>query len=169
MKHSYWLLLGGIVCGGVLLLAQDDQVEMGTVKGSRVNVRARPLGTAEICCQMNKGDSVEILEHRLVQTLGTNTEEWVRIVLPEKATVWVQSSFVDQDGKVTSKLNGRAGPGLVWPVLCSFAKGDHVSTRTNELDWVGVVPPRTASAWISGHFVTGQVVEIHTAPVAKPE
>ncbi|MBI4024949.1 MAG: SH3 domain-containing protein [Verrucomicrobia bacterium] len=136
-----------------IALAQNDPMEQGVVTGDRVNVRARALPTAEICCQLAKGDTVEILEHRLVQVIGTNTEEWVRIVLPNKAQVWFQSNLVDTNGTMTARANGRAGPSLMWPVLCVLSKGDAVNIQTNHADWVGVAPPRSASAWMSGHYV----------------
>ena len=158
------LLLVAMLFLSLVLMAQDDSQEMGVITGSRVNVRGRPLGTAEVCCQLKKGDEVKILERRLVQTTGTNTEEWVRIVLPEKAVVWLQTAFLTEDGAVTSKVNGRAGPGLMWPVLCVFSKGYEVTLQTNHLEWTGVIPPPTASAWISGRYVRNQSDEPPAVP-----
>src|SRR5688572_20870407 len=121
-KHIFgWLIIAGIAVGS--LLAQTENIEMGVIKGDRVNVRGRPSPTGEICCQLNRGNGVEILERRRIQTIGTNTEEWVRIVLPEKANVWIQNSYLDPQGQVNAKVNGRAGPSLMWPVLCVFPKG----------------------------------------------
>lgn len=169
MKTSSWLIVCGLVCAG-FLFAEGGRGEAGTVKGDRVNVRARPNATAEICCQMNRGDAVSVLERRLAPGIGTNMEEWVRVVLPEKATVWVQSTFVREEGEITTKVNGRAGPGLNWPVLCLFAKGDHVTVRTNVVDWTGIVPPPTASAWIFGRYVEQAAGEAPPdAPKAEPE
>jgi len=153
MKGLLQLFSGLLLCG-LLVSAQETRTEMGVITGDRVNVRGRPLATAELCCQLNKGDPVEILERRLVQTTGTNTEEWVRIVLPEKAHVWLQSSLVEK-GAVTTRANGRAGPSLMWPVLCVWSKGDMVNVQTNHLDWVGVTPSRNASAWVYGHYIHG--------------
>ncbi len=152
-----------------LLAAQSEKMEMGSIKGDRVNIRARPLGTAELCGQLRKGDQVEIVERRIVQTVGTNTEEWIRIVLPEICNIWVQSTYLDADHKIITKVNGRAGPSLMWPVLGMFAKGDIVQVRTNELDWIGLAPPRNASAWVAGRFVTSQFMEVPIAPVKQEE
>lgn len=142
--------------------------EMGTVTGDRVNIRGRPLPTAEICVQTRKGDLVEIYERRLVQTAGTNTEMWVRVGLPSSATVWVQSSFLDGQGTVTARVNGRAGPSLMWPVVHVFSKGDAVSVRTNVAEWAGITPPRGASGWMAGRFITNATLNIPTAPAAQP-
>lgn len=167
MKHILFSIMIGLAFIGILA-AQSEQVEMGIIKGDRLNIRARPLGTAEICGQLHKGDHVEILERRLVQIAeSTNTEEWIRITLPETCNVWVQSSYLDKDHKAASKINGRAGPSLMWPVLGLFAKGDILQVRTNELDWVAVAPPRNASAWVAGRFVTSQMMDIPTAPVKQ--
>jgi len=167
MKHQIGLITVGFVFIGALM-AVDEKTETGVVTGDRVNVRARPLGTAEICCQMRKGDAVEILERRQVEVIGTNTEEWVRIVLPEKANVWLQSDLVDEKGMVKSRTNGRAGPGLRWPVLGVLPKGEMVSVRTNATDWVGVAPSRHVSAWVCGLYIRKEDISIQTAPVAEP-
>ena len=169
---------GGIRCGGFILacltvagviLAEDQKVEMGTLKADRVNIRARPLPTAEICGQLRKGDSVEILEHRSIQITGTNAEEWVRIVLPDSVHVWIQSDLIGENNVIAKKANGRAGPGLAWPVLCLFSKGDAVQVRTNAQNWAGVTPPRTASAWIGGRFISTEMVSVPLAPIAEPQ
>lgn len=130
--------------------------ETGVVIGDRVNVRARPLGTAEICCQLKKDDKVEILERREIQTATTNAEIWLRIVLPETATVWVKAELLekaDNQDVVLKRANGRAGPGLAWPSLCILSAKDVVSVRTNATEWVGIVPPRSASGWVAGRLV----------------
>ena len=156
MKTKILFPLAGFIIM-VTLFAQDIQPTKGTVIGSRVNVRGRPLATAEICCQLEQGDPVEILEKRLVQTVGTNTEEWLRIVLPEKAYVWLQSNLIDEKKVITTRANGRAGPSLMWPVLCVLSKGESVSVQTNHLDWAGIKPPSHASAWISARYATNAV------------
>jgi hypothetical protein len=155
-----------IIAGGIGISLFADSIEFGSITGSRVNVRGRPLDTAEICCQLSKGSLVEIVERRLVQTMGTNTEEWVRIILPEKALVWIQSSYVDPENKVTTRVNGRAGPSLMWPVLCVFSPGDIVQPRTNNVDWIGISPPRSATAWVSGDYVARENVQIPTAKIS---
>lgn len=142
--------------------------EMGTVTADRVNIRGRPLPTAEICVQTRKGDLVEVYERRLVQTVGTNAEMWVRVGLPASATVWLQSSFLDEKGTVTARVNGRAGPSLMWPVVHVFARGDAVAVRTNAAEWAGVTPPRGASGWMAGRFITNATLNIPTAPAAQP-
>lgn len=167
MGWTGFIAAGLIVVGTVL--AEEQKAEMGTLKGDRVNIRARPLPTAEICGQLHKGDSVEIIERRSIQITGANAEEWVRIVLPESVNVWIQSGLIGENGLITKKVNGRAGPGLTWPVLCLFSKGNTVQARTNTLDWVGVAPPRTASAWIAGRFIASETDPIPTATIAKPE
>ncbi len=164
IKHVLWVAV--FIVSALPAQAQDTDVEMGVVTANRLNVRGRPLATAEIACQLKKGDLVEIRERRLVQTVGTNTQMWLRSVLPQQANVWVQSGFLDEKGNITARVNGRAGPSLMWPVLCLFSKGDAVNVRTNAQDWVGVVPPRTASAWVAAPFVTNETTNIPTAPIA---
>ncbi len=140
---------------------------MGTVTADRVNIRGRPLPTAEICAQTRKGDLAEIYERRLIQTVGTNTEMWVRVGLPPSATVWLQSSFLDEKNVVTARVNGRAGPSLMWPVIHVFSKGDTVAVRTNSAEWAGISPPRGASGWMAGRFITNSTLNIPTAPAAQ--
>lgn len=153
-----------------LFAAGGDHVEMGTVTANNVNVRARPIGTGEICCQLSKGESAEVLERRDTPAVGTtNAQEWVRITMPEKATVWLQSDLLDSQGNLKAKANGRAGPSLMWPVVCTLTKGEGVNVRTNTLDWTGIVPPSNASAWIAGKFLKTEVVDVPTPPTAKPD
>ena len=163
MKPFHFSLF--FIMGIFLAHAGDDSV--GVITGSRVNVRGRPLPTAELCCQLSKGDLVQILERKQVAVIGTNTEEWVRIVLPDKATVWLQSDLADEDGVVKKRAQGRAGPSLMWPVLCTLEKNQQVHVRTNEVNWIGIEPPPNASAWISGLLVTNHTEEIPTAPISK--
>jgi len=151
------------------LFAEVEKPNLGVVTANRLNVRGRPLGTAEICCQLENNDKVEILERKNIPTIGNTTEEWVRIVLPEQATVWLQSNFIGEGGVIQSKINGRAGPSLMWPVLCTLVKGDVVNVRTNHLDWSGIAPPRSASAWVAGLYVSNVVEEVPVAIPAKEE
>ncbi|MDD2706407.1 MAG: hypothetical protein PHV34_00230 [Verrucomicrobiae bacterium] len=172
-KKSAWLWAGLLMAGAGGWWVLAEEIELGVMLGDRVNVRARPLGTAEICCQLRKDDLVEILERRSSTADGggsTNAEEWVRIVLPEQAMVWIQTEFLtDVNGRqVTRKrVNGRAGPGLAWPPLCLLDKEEEVTVRTNAVEWAGVAPSRKASGWVAGRFVGKSDKAVVAAPLAE--
>jgi hypothetical protein len=139
---------------GMILLAEE--LGNGTVAVDRAIVRARPLGTAEICCQLKRDDPVQILERIEVPGTSSNLEGWLRIVLPEKATVWIKSDLLkteDEQARVLKRVNGRAGPGLNWPSLCILSSNEQVTVRTNATDWVGIVPPKSASGWIAERLI----------------
>jgi uncharacterized protein YgiM (DUF1202 family) len=163
--------IGFCIClfGGSLILAEGEKATTGIVTAGHLNIRGRPLNTAELCGQLEKGDMVQILERKMIPSIGNTSEEWVRIVLPEKSTVWVQSNFIGEGGTIQHFTDGRAGPSPMWPVLCKFTKGDVVNVKTNHNEWSGIVPPPSASAWVSGLFVSNVVDNIPVAPAVKEE
>lgn len=155
-KHI--LLMVGLV-GIFTFLSYAQSIKPGTavVTGNRVNVRGRPLGTAERCCQLDEGEKVTVLDSTFTPDGAGKSDEWVRVVMPEKATVWVRSSFVGEGNVINAKVTGRAGSSLMWPIICNLNKGDKVNVRTNHLDWTGIVPPPTAWAFISSRFLSNVV------------
>jgi len=124
----------------------------GTVTKDRVNVRARAGRTAEVVCQLNKGDVVEILERKTSQE-GDKQMEWLRIPLPASAKCYVASRYI-KDGEVTADaVNIRCGPGGVYKDVGKLAKGEKVEVVGTHGDWTQIKPTAHCSGWIAAEFV----------------
>lgn len=62
-------------------------------------------------------------------------------------------------GEVTANiLNVRARPGLAYELLCKLNRGEEVVIREQGDDWLGIVPPGNARAFVSAEFISPQHV-----------
>ncbi len=67
-------------------------------------------------------------------------------------------------------LNVRARPGLRFEVIAKLRKDAAVTVVTEEGDWIGIVPPKNAKAYVAARFleadgtVTGDSVRIRSGP-----
>ena len=139
--------------GNVVAQAPTITSGHGTVTKDKVNVRARGNKTAEIIVQLNKGDSVEIVEHK---------GDWLRITLPATAKCYVSAKFV-KDGVATSDaVNIRCGPGTNYKEVGKLAKGEKVDVVKTEGEWVEIKPTLHCTGWVAA-----ELVEV-AAPAAAP-
>ncbi len=139
----------GIVRSTVLLLAAVTIASEGAesrfvVRGSRVNVRARPEQRAEVVGQLNEGDTLAYVESR---------EPWIGIRPPEELSLWVFGEFVNNGLVTANKLNIRSGAGVNYTVVGTLHAGDKVRVRESFGDWVGIDPPKTAVLWVHSDYV----------------
>lgn len=137
----------------------DTQV-LARVKGDHVNVRAKSDLNSETVGQLSEGSTVTV-----VSVEG----EWVQIVPPDDIDFWIHKDFIENDTVLVKKLNARAGAGINYSVVGSFAKGDKVRRRGSFGEWVKVNAPPDASLWVSREYV--DVVQPTIAvppPVAAP-
>lgn len=128
------------------------RAEMGIVKGDRLNIRAQAKSNAEVITQLNTGDRVTILEKKTVP-YGSRSMTWLKIALPEKATVWVKGDFV-KDGVVKAdKLNVRSGAGVNFSIVGLARRGDKVEIIRTLADWHEIRPLPGCHGWVSSDYV----------------
>ena len=128
-----------------------------TVVADRLNVRGEPRLQAERVGQLQRGDSVQVLEEIVLDKPEPGEpKRWARIALPEGIKVWIHSLFVDPTNRVVlaSRLNVRAGPGENHSVLGQLERGDaYEETGVMEGDWIQIEPPADAYAFVAARYL----------------
>ena len=130
----------------------------GVVKGTRANVRARPSLTAEPVFQLNKGESVTIVERKTVSGNGKDIE-WLRIQLPAQAKCFVSAQLVSNSVVKADSVYVRCGPSTNHRDVGKLAKGDSVEIVKTEGAWLQIKPTPQCTGWIAA-----ELVEIAPAP-----
>ncbi|MCX7817813.1 MAG: SH3 domain-containing protein [Kiritimatiellae bacterium] len=137
-----WWVVAGVLAGGSVVAGAEPT--NATVRGERVNVRARPHPQAEVVGQLS--------EPAVVQVRGISND-WVEIVPPAEFDLWVHREFVEQGTVNASKLVVRAGPGINYPKVGELKRGDTVQVRGEFGDWLKIAPPPGSSLWIAKSLV----------------
>jgi uncharacterized protein YraI len=118
--------------------------QTAVVVGDRINLRAAPSKNAEVTVQVGNGQSL---------TVKSVSNGWVAVRMPESADVYVHRDFVKDGVATVSPLNLRAGPGINYNRVGSLSKGDAVAVRGEVGEWLKIVPPPVATAWVSEDYV----------------
>jgi SH3-like domain-containing protein len=118
--------------------------DTGVVRADRVNVRARPDKKSEIVTQLNKGDTVVVIEKQ---------GEWVKVRPPEKAKCYVSSKHLQDGVSTTENLNIRCGPGTNFKDIGKLAKGDKVEVVKTTGEWSQIKPTEKCAVFIAAEFV----------------
>jgi SH3-like domain-containing protein len=124
--------------------AQDPIQSRWEVLRDRVNMRARPDGTAEVVGQLSSGAVVTVVQV---------AEEWVGVRPPGGTGLWVNRAFVQDGVATTSRLKVRAGPGLAYPDVGVLDAGAVVTVRTQLVDWLQIDAPTSSVLWVSRSFL----------------
>ncbi|MBI2441162.1 MAG: SH3 domain-containing protein [Lentisphaerae bacterium] len=134
-------ILGLVLTGAAQL---ETCVRVKVLKNN-CNLRAKALATAEIVGQVSENDVL------LARTIG---EDWVEVVAPTNAEVWVLGDYV-KEGLINcrQKVNVRAGPGINFSVVGQLADGQAVERRGSHADWIKIAPPAVCSVWIARSLV----------------
>jgi uncharacterized protein YgiM (DUF1202 family) len=164
ISDSFRRLPSFAIVAGALLLAGNVHGERGTVKGDRCNVRALPSMNAEVVTQLNKGDAVEVLEHKTVSEAG-KTVEWLRIPLPANAKCYVHAKYVTNGVVNADAVYVRSGAGANFRDVGKLNKGARVEVVGKEGDWVRIKATPDCSGWIAAELVT---IEAPAPPAAPP-
>jgi SH3-like domain-containing protein len=134
------------------LAASWSHAEMGVVKSERVNIRAQAKANAEVIAQLAKGDRLTILEKKTVP-YGQRSMTWLKVALPQKATVWIKSEFVKDGGVTVEKVNLRSGAGINFSIVGQAHRGDKVETVRTLAEWSEIRPLPGSFGWVSSDFV----------------
>lgn len=149
----------------ITALASLARAESGVVKADRVNLRAQAKGNAEVITQLAKGDRLIILDKRPVP-YGNRTMTWLKVSVPETATVWIKAEYV-KDGVVTAeKVNLRSGGGANFSIIGQAHRGDKVQIVRTRADWHEIRPLPGSFGWVSSDYVE-LTPEIQAPPPAE--
>lgn len=135
-----WVI--GAILPGTLAVAVEPMT--ATIRGERVNVRARPHPQAEVVGQLSEPATVRV---------RSVTNDWVEIVPPAEFDLWVHREFVENGAVTASKLVVRAGPGINYPRVGELKRGEPVRVRGEFGEWLKVEPPTNSSLWIAKSLV----------------
>ncbi|MSR65740.1 MAG: hypothetical protein EXS18_08185 [Verrucomicrobiae bacterium] len=155
------------VCACLFALATFSRAETGTVKVDKLNIRAQAKGNAETVVQLTKGDRVTILDKKTAAgDKDKKSTTWLKIALPDKATVWIKSEFV-KDGVVTAeKVNVRSGAGVNFSIVGLVHRGDKVQPVRTLADWSEIRPTASCFGWVSSEYID-IAPELQGAPPAE--
>lgn len=142
MKRLIVFLSLVFVCS--LAYAARQTPYIGKCTGSNVNVRAKPNTYCEVITQLNKNQEVQVI---------AETKEWVTIVLPKKATVWLLKENVADGTVIGDRVAGLSGPGENFTTVCTMKSGDKVKVRETLGNFTGIEAPETAIGFVSKQFV----------------
>ncbi|MCZ6690245.1 MAG: SH3 domain-containing protein [Planctomycetota bacterium] len=149
----------------LLIAAGGNFPSSGIVTGDRVNLRAGPSTNDPSLGFASKGDHLTVLASKA---------GWYQVKCPRKVSLWIHSKFITASGQVKGNgVNLRPRPNTTHAPVGRVGKGEQlkvISTKTK--DWVKVVPPSSATAWISSRYVrtTGGSLSkdtIRTDPVGR--
>ena len=153
--------LPALLSGAVLLAAASHLPAQTPVRvtADNVNLRAKPLLSAEVVAQAKYDD-------RFVARTVSN--DWIEVPAPATVDLWVMKQYVQspQNTIGANRVNLRAGPSINYNIVDTLALGDTVEPRGEEVqEWLKIAPPPSAHVWISREFVE---ILSGEAPVLPP-
>ena len=126
------------------------------VVASNLNMRGQAGLKGEVVGHVQKGDMVTVIsEITLDKHRADEPARWAKVLLPNAASVWVRSSFIDQTNKtvIPKKLNLRGGPGENYSVLGVIERGTPVVVSSTKGDWSKIESPTNAYAFIAAIYL----------------
>jgi SH3-like domain-containing protein len=149
-----WMLLG-MVCAVSAFGQGATNLQVRTL-ADKVNLRARPESGTEVVAQAGDGQSLVA-----VRVEG----EWLGVLAPTNAGVWVKSQFVKDGIVMGDKIKLRSGPGISYRDVGLLRKGVSVSVRMTQGEWLKVDPPEDLVLWVNKSLV--QAVPVTIAGTAQ--
>src|SRR5580765_8522775 len=126
-----------------------------TVVASNVNVRAQAKLKSEVVTQVQKGQTLNVLEEVTLKNSGpSEPSAWAKIVLPANVHVWVNASFLTTNKTVIPRnLSLRAGPGENYSRVGIIKQGDEVKEVGRKGDWVEIEAPAEAFGYVAAQYL----------------
>ncbi|MCO5051754.1 MAG: SH3 domain-containing protein [Verrucomicrobiae bacterium] len=137
-----------------------------TITGNNVNVRGKAGFKGEIITQLHDGDVVAVIEEViLTKPKAGEPAQWAKIAYPQKAHVWVHSSYLNADQTVKPhKLNVRTGAGENYSIVGTLTQGTTVKAVATKGNWTEIEAPADAFAFVAASYVMQQAGSEVTAP-----
>ncbi len=161
-------------CGNLLLLSMAGMIRIavgaepvapamrtGTVTATRLNVRAKPAQHFERIGQFRRGEKVKVVGE---------TEGWLQVVVPRDARAWVATELIGPGGRISGdRARVHSGAGVVFSTYCLLEKGTKIEPIGEPREgWQRIVPPKEATAWVSGEYVALEPLKAVPVAVARP-
>lgn len=148
-----WLLAVACVCMALGIVAAEAEGEVTTAK---LNIRMTPETNGKLIGTLVAKDKV---------TAVAITGEWLQIKLKSGCEVYISSDFI-KDGKTSSRVNVRSGPGSGHTSYGLLPAGTPVKTigEPTADKWVKIEPPDMALG-----FVFTKYVKVNTAGLTKTD
>ena len=163
-----WLAL--ILIG--LLGIEVSAEETATVNQKRINVRGQASLYSEVVTQLQKGETVTILEEITVEKPKPDEPaKWAKIKMPANTPVLVFVPYLDLATKTisVSRLNVRAGPGENFSILGRLEKGTAVKEIRTVDDWMEIETPANAYAFVASGYLDKTDSKPAATAAAQPE
>lgn len=145
-KCSLALLCSLILCAD--LMAQTEVPFVASVEATSLNVRTGRSTGHRIVSTLKNGDEVVVYELR---------DNWGKIAFP--ATLWIYKTYITVDGNWGTVIGDRVNlrdlktDNVRSRVIAQARRGDRLEVKSLSGDWVEVLPPEGAFAWVSGKFL----------------
>jgi uncharacterized protein YgiM (DUF1202 family) len=151
IMKNYFRVLAAL-CGATALAVGAE--ESAVVNRNKVNVRGGPNLTSEVVTQLQKGDTVTVLEDIAVEKPKPGEPaKWSAIKLPANTPVWVYTGFLEGKTVKVPRLNLRGGPGENFSVLGRLEKGATVKEIRVVDGWMEIEAPDNTRAYVDAKFL----------------
>jgi len=131
--------------------AKEKFPKAGYVKNDGVIVKAGDNENFENLCTLLKTDYVKIVDRRY---------SWLKILLPKKAVLYVNSDYVTLTSNEkgigiinASNVNLRAGAGTRYSIVGQISKPEKVSILSEDAGWYKIEPPYGTAGWIHSNQI----------------
>ncbi len=141
------------------------------VAANHVNARGQAKLNSEVLTRMTNGEPVTVIEEVKLKRSGPEEPSvWAKIALPEKAHVWVHTSFIDVTNKtvIPKKLNVRGGPGENYSIVGTLERGDTVKEISTKGKWMEIETTPGAYAFMAAQYLTQEPAALAAAAPAQP-
>ena len=144
---SFIIMFSFLVSGACLAQeGYEDISRIGFIKNDGANVRAGDNINFASLCKLEEGDPVKVIGKRY---------SWYKILLPEKAHVYIKGDFVEivpdkKEAEINAlNVNLRAGPGTKYAIVGQVSKPDKIHIVAEEEDaWYKITPPKNIAGWV---------------------
>lgn len=137
------------------------------VTGHTINVRGRASLRGEVISKLKAGDAVTVIESIAVEKPKPGEPaQWAKIAFPTNAQAWVFAEYVDPTNKTVlpPRLNLRAGPSENYSVIGTLSRGEPVNEVLVKANWMQIVPPTNAFAFVAAELLKQEAPEAPAAP-----
>jgi len=147
------------------------------VREKNANIRGQASINSEVIGHLKRGDHIQVLEEVTIKRpKADEPNRWAKIALPSTAATWVNATFLDANGAVTSKkLNLRSGPGENFSIIGHVQKGATLKEIERKGDWAHVEAPTDSYAFVAAHLISNEAAPVlaateapKTAPAPAP-
>ena len=153
MNRNYIFHLFFVLIQHLLLInglsADEQSQKTGSVTALSLNIRSGPSTRHGIITQLNKNDSVRIIEA---------VDGWLRIDISPSVETWIPKSCLSFDNKIVYETRVYSGPGELFKSYTDMQPGQVVSVLNVKNDtWVQIKPAVGIIGWASAKYIKSDI------------